>query len=76
MGATKKGTWVTNIPKGGLRAQYPRRLAKYKLGEPFATISFSTEELEELGLEGMYLDEDVPEGLKSRPMVTYGDKIL
>lgn len=66
--ATKRGDWVTNI-KGDMRGYWPRRDARYSEGPPMATDTYTREELEGRKIRGLYLDEDIPEGVKSRPII-------
>lgn len=61
---TNKGDWLMNFPRSikGLRM----RRAKLKEGEPYPTKMFTTEELKEKKIVGIYLDEDCPDGYYSR----------
>lgn len=66
--ATKRGEWVTNLG-GSEDAHWPRRDARYKEGPPAAYGDRSQSDLAARGIRGLYLDEDIPEGIKSRPII-------
>ena len=66
---TPKGTWLTNHPRT-YRGWFPRRDALMYDGPPKATEAYTSEELAEKRIVGVYLNEDVPEGIKDRPMLT------
>jgi hypothetical protein len=58
MKKSNKGDWITNHPKP-FESFWPRRTCKYKVGKPKGNFAISSEELEIIGLIGIYLDEDV-----------------
>ena len=60
--------WLTNHPRT-YKGWFPRRDVKLKDGPPKATDTYSVEEFEEKRIVGVYLDEDIPEGIKSRPYI-------
>ena len=66
--AFEVGEWVTNNV-GHLMGYWPRRDAKFREGPPKATWRYTAQELLDMGLKGVYLDEDVPEGIKSRELL-------
>lgn len=63
-----KGDWVTSMP-GSLKAYWPRRDTKFTEGPPKATNHYSVGELSAMRIVGIYLDEDIEEGLVSRPLL-------
>ena len=65
---TKKGEWVTNVPRS-VKGYWPRRDAKYSQGDPKGSDKFPVEKLKELKIVGVYLDEDIPDGIKSRRLL-------
>ena len=65
---TPKGTWLTNHPRS-YRGWFPRRDVKLRDGVPRATDTYFSCELIEKGIVGVYLDEDVPEGIENRPII-------
>lgn len=65
---TKTGDWVTNHPRT-LKAYWPRRQAEYKEGPPKETEVYTQEELSNSNIIGIYLAEDIEDGLKSRPII-------
>jgi len=65
---TKKGDWVSNAV-GSIRSLYPRRKAALVQGPPMATHRYTEAELREKRIIGVYLDEDIPEGYRSRPII-------
>lgn len=69
MNPGKKGDWVTNFPRS-LKGYWPRRDAKLVEGPPKATFAHTVEELQGRKLIGIYLDEDIPAGIKSRDLLS------
>ena len=69
MAATPKGTWLTNHPRTH-RGWFPRRDARMRDGIAKPTEEMSVQDLESRFIVGVYLDEDVPEGIENRPMLT------
>lgn len=68
MNLSNKGDWITNVPKN-IKSLWPRRNVKMVQGEPKATETFSVDDLKSRGIVGAYLDEDIPEGIKSRELI-------
>jgi hypothetical protein len=68
--AFKKGDWVTNTPRS-IKGYWPRRDAVLVEGPPHATDTFTTEQLQEKRIVGIYLDEDIPEGIHSRKIIKH-----
>ena len=66
--ATKKGDWVNNVPRN-IRGYWPRRDAEYYQGDPKGSETITVEELKERKIVGVYLNEDIPEGIKSRKLI-------
>lgn len=63
-----KGEWLTNTPRS-IKGFWPRRDAKLSEGLPQATETFTQEQLMERKIVGVYLDEDIDEGIKSRKLI-------
>lgn len=66
--ARQQGEWVTNVVLS-LDTHWPRRDARLREGPPMATADYTREELASRNIRGAYLDEEVPEGIKSRPII-------
>jgi hypothetical protein len=65
---TEKGEWVANNPDS-IMSYWPRRDAALREGTPNATFRYTVQELLDMNFVGIYLDEDIPEGLLSREIL-------
>ena len=63
-----KGDWITNNA-GHIAGYWPRRDALIVEGPPRATHKYTVEELQGQKIVGLYLDEDIPQGIKSRELL-------
>lgn len=63
-----KGEWLTNHPRT-YRGWFPRRDAKMVDGPPKATDKYTVDELLAMKQVGVYLDEDIEDGIKSRKLI-------
>lgn len=83
---TKKGDWVTNFPRS-LKAMWPRRDAKLVEGPAVLPPAGGPKDYQHRSLKcdarefmqrrnyiGVYLDEDIPEGYRSRKILIHPPK--
>ena len=69
-GARYKGEWLTNVPRT-YKSWNPRRELKLVDGPPkVVSENFDLDYLTSRKIVGVYLDEDVPEGVENRPWIT------
>ena len=69
-GARYKGEWLTNVPRT-YKSWHPRRELKLVDGPPkVVSENFDLDYLTSRKIVGVYLDEDVPEGIENRPWTT------